>query len=177
MDTTRRAGHASLVGRLPGVGLGTEDTHGRGAWANEPDRSVFAGLGEVRILRQKAVAGMDGVGGGTAGDVEDEIAAKVRFRGWRGTEAVSFIGFEDVRSGAIGVGIDGNGRNAQLAAGAQNTKGDLATIGDEDFAKHKETGYRVQGSAYSRSLGAGSGERGGMDKSKSPRGGEGLAGR
>jgi hypothetical protein len=53
-----------------------------------------------------------------------------------------------VGSGAVGVGVDGDGGNAQLAAGAQDTEGDFAPVGDKDFAEHRKTGYSVQGTGY-----------------------------
>ena len=90
---------------------------------------------------------MDGIGSRASSDVEDKIAAQIRFDGGRGPQAVRLIGLDHVRGGAIRVGIDSNGGNAQLAAGAQDAKGDFATVGDEDFAKHK---VRVQGTAGAR---------------------------
>jgi len=44
---------------------------------------------------------------GAPGDVEDEIAAQIRFVGRRQAEAVCFVRLEDVGSGAVGVGVDG----------------------------------------------------------------------
>ena len=104
---------------------------------------------------------MDGVGVVAAGDIEDEVAAEIRFAGGSGAEAVSFIGLEDVEGRAIGVGIDGDRGDAKLAAGAQDAEGDFSTIGDENFAKHRKTGYSVQGTGYRAAgqLGAGVGSR------------------
>ena len=97
---------------------------------------------------------MDGVGAGATGDVEDQIAAQIRFGGRRGSEAVRFVGLENVGSGTIGVGVDGDGGNAQLTAGAQDAQGDFATVGDEDLygtPKDRVQAFRVQGTAEMKS--------------------------
>jgi hypothetical protein len=36
----------------------------------------------------------------------------------------------------VSVGIDRNGANAQLTAGANDANSDFASIGNQDFAKH-----------------------------------------
>lgn len=91
---------------------------------------------------------MDGAGSGATSDFEDKVATKVGFGGWSGPEPVGFIRFENVGCGAVSVGIDSDGRQAELAAGAQEAQSDFATIGDENFAKHRIQGYRVQGGGY-----------------------------
>ena len=69
------------------------------------------------------------------GDFEDAVAAEIGVDGGRGAEAVGFVGVEDVERGAIGVGVDGYGRDAELAAGPDEAEGDFAAIGDEDLAQ------------------------------------------
>ena len=109
---------------------------------------MFAGLGEIRVLGEEAVAGVNGVGMGASSDVEYQIAAQIRFGGRREAEAVRFIGLEHVGSGAVGVGVDGDGGNAQLVAGAQDAEGDFAPVSNKDFAEHRKTAYSVQRSGY-----------------------------
>jgi len=36
----------------------------------------------------------------------------------------------------VHLGVNGNGVDAQFLAGAQNAQGDLAAVGDQDFAQH-----------------------------------------
>ncbi len=55
------------------------------------------------IFGEESVAGVDGVGAGAARNVQEEVAAEVGFGGGRGTEAVGFVGGEDVETGAVGV--------------------------------------------------------------------------
>ncbi len=44
---------------------------------------------------------------------------------------------------AVGLGMDGDGGDAHLLAGAVNAKGDLATVGDEDFLEHRSRRYSM----------------------------------
>ena len=78
---------------------------------------------------------MNGVGAAVGGDFEDAVAAEVGVDGGRGAEAVGLVGVEDVEGGAVGVGVDGDGRDAELAAGPDEAEGDFAAIGDEDLAQ------------------------------------------
>ncbi len=99
------------------------------------DAGLVAGAGEVGVLGQKAVAGMDGVDlvllgqGDDAGDVEvgaDRLAGLA--------DAVGFVGLEAVQGEAVFVRIDGHGADAQLVGGAKDADGDLAAVGDQQLA-------------------------------------------
>ena len=46
---------------------------------------------------------------------------------------IGVVGLADVESTAIGVGVDDDGLDAHLAAGADHADGDLAAVGDQDF--------------------------------------------
>src|SRR5690606_4206091 len=55
----------------------------------------------------------------------------------RGADMHRLIGHLDVQRVAIGVGIDGNGGDAELLRRFDDPAGDLAAIGDEDFLEHQ----------------------------------------
>ena len=42
----------------------------------------------------------------------------------------------------VGLGVDGHGRDAELAAGADDAHGDLAAVGDEDLLEHRAEAYQ-----------------------------------
>jgi hypothetical protein len=42
---------------------------------------------------------------------------------------------QDVERGAVGVGVDGDGRNAEFATGADEAECDFAAVGDQDLAQ------------------------------------------
>ena len=132
-DAAGDSGHGGCVGGLAGAGLGAEGAHGGGGRADEDDAGALAGFGEGGVFGEEAVAGVDGVGACAAGDVEDEVAAEVALGGGRGAEPVGLVGHQDVERGAVGVGVDSNGGDAELAAGAEDSEGDLAAVGDQNF--------------------------------------------
>ena len=53
-----------------------------------------------------------------------------------GADADGLVGQLGVEGGAVGLGKDGHGGDAQLPAGADDPHGDLAPVGDEDLTKH-----------------------------------------
>ena len=64
-------------------GLRAHGADGRGRGADEDDAGVLAGGGEIGVLAEEAVAGMDGLGAVLAGGVEDAVDAQVAFGGGR----------------------------------------------------------------------------------------------
>ena len=63
---------------------------------------------------------MDRIRAGFARDVQNLVGAQVRFARRRRPDEICFIGVAHVQRIAIDIGIDGDGVNAQLAAGALN---------------------------------------------------------
>src|ERR1700690_85457 len=103
-----------------------------GVWrgADEGDVRGFADFGEIGVFGEEAVAGMDGVHVGDFGgadylrDVEIAFAAA----GW--ADANGFVGEADVEGVAVGLGIDGDGFDAEFTAGGEDAERDFAAIGD-----------------------------------------------
>ena len=52
------------------------------------------------------------------------------------TDADVVVGEAHVQRLAVGLGVDGDGLDAELAAGANDAQRDLAAIGDQDFLEH-----------------------------------------
>ena len=106
--------------------------------SDERDAGGLAGGGEIGILAEEAVAGVDGVGAVAAGGVQNAVDAQVAFGGGAGADVRRLIGHADVERGAVGVGVDGDAGDAHLAEGADDADGDLAAIGDQDLAEHAD---------------------------------------
>jgi hypothetical protein len=70
-------------------------------------------------------------GGDDPGDVE------VRFARRRRPDADVVVGESDVERLPVGVRVDGDGLESELAARPNDAERDLAAIGDEDFPKHE----------------------------------------
>ena len=116
--------------------LRTHRADGCGGGPDEDQPGVVAGGREIGILAEETVAGMDGFGAVAARGVEDAVDAQVALRGGRGTQVRRFVGHADVERGAVGVGVHRHGADAHLAQRAHHAHGDLAAIGDQDFAEH-----------------------------------------
>ena len=105
------------------------------ARADEVQSGLLAGAGEIGVLREEAVAGMDGIDfvlprqSDDAGDVE--IGAD-RLAGF--ADAIGFIGFEAMQGKAVFVRVNRHRADAQLRCGAENADGNLAAVGNEQLA-------------------------------------------
>ena len=106
-------------------------------WAHEREPLARADLGEVRVLGQEPVAGVDGVGAGTERGLHDvghmEVAAPRRGR----SDVHRLVGQADHGGVPVGGRVDGDDLDAELAAGPRDPDGDLAPVGDEQPADHR----------------------------------------
>ena len=76
---------------------------------------------------------MHGVGAGRARGVDQLVDAEVALGRRARPDVDGLIGVAHVPRAAIAVGIHGDRRDPELAAGADDAHGDLAAVGDEDF--------------------------------------------
>ena len=111
--------------------LQAEGAHLRGRRADEGDAGGLAGFGKARVLRQEAVARMDGVHIVLACGREDAVDVEITLRSGGRADAHRVIGHRDVARVAIGFGIDGDALQTQLAQGAQDAAGDSTAVGDQ----------------------------------------------
>ena len=92
---------------------------------------------------------MDGLGARGARGRDDLVLAEVTLGGGRGADRHRLVGLEHVQGLAVGLGEDGDGRDAHLAAGANDAHRDLTAIGDQDLRE----GGRHDGGDDSRPAG------------------------
>src|SRR5262249_50860428 len=92
----------------------------------------LAGRCEARVLGQESVAGVNRIRVRFARGIENGGNREVALsrRSW--AEANRVVGKKYVRRMRVRVRIDGHRWNPQLTAGANDTDGNLAAIGDED---------------------------------------------
>ena len=93
-------------------------------------------LGEVGVLGQEAVAGMDGLGVRGFRGRQHLGRVEVGFAGGSGADQHGLVGLAHVQGVGVGLGMDGDGAQAHAAGGAEHAAGDLATIGDQDGFEH-----------------------------------------
>ena len=118
--------------------------------ADEDDAGLLQRGGESRAFGEKAIAGMDRLGAGLLAGGDDLLDGKVGFGRGRRPDRDRLVGHLDVQRVLVGFRIDRDGRNPQPPRGLDDPAGDLAAIGDQDFAEHRPP---VEGSAGERPRG------------------------
>ncbi len=103
---------------------------------DELDVAGLADLRQVGALRQEAVAGVDGVGTGDLGGADDGRNVQIAVEASGRADADVLVGEPDVQRVLVGLGVDGHGLDAQLAARADHAQGDLSAVGDQHFVEH-----------------------------------------
>ena len=92
----------------------------------------FQRCGELRILREESVAGVNRLGAGSAGrshhGVDVEVALARRGR----SDVDRDVGLGDVARACVGVAEHGNRPDTHCAQRANHPHGDLATVGDQN---------------------------------------------
>ena len=105
-----------------------------GARADPHQSGVDDLLRKGAVLGEEAVARVHGVRPGLLGNLDELVLQQIGVARCAPTQRIGLVGDLDVEGVPVGLGIDGDGPDAVVLAGAGDTDGDLATIGDEDFA-------------------------------------------
>jgi hypothetical protein len=132
----RDGGKARGLHELPRLGLVAHLADHVGGRADEGEARGDDRLGELRVLGEESVSGMDRLGVGHLGGGEDARDRPVARRRRRRADAHRLVGEPHVERLAIGLGEHGDGLDLELAAGAQDAKRDLPAVGDEDLSEH-----------------------------------------
>jgi hypothetical protein len=127
--------HAPLGGRLVAHG-----GDGVGRWADEDEPCLGAGTRKVGILRQKAVARMDGVGAEALGGGDDRGGVQVARARFRWPDAGGNVGGAHVQGVGVDIGIDRGRAEAHGFRRAHDPARDLAAVGNEDGAERCHAG-------------------------------------
>src|SRR5215469_130325 len=124
------------------------------ARADKGQTRALACLGEVTILGEEAVAGMDRVGTEGGCSAQNRRDVEVAVFGGRRADTDRFIGHSYVECVFVGGGIDRDRRNTELAASADNTNCNRSPISDEQLLEHpsapgQATSKIISGCPYS----------------------------
>ena len=125
----RDGGDAGALGGGAGAHLVPQGVHGLGAGAHPGDAGGSDGAGEVGVLGEEAVAGVDGVGASGPGKVEDGVGVGV---GGALGQGVGLVGELGGRAHEVLGGVRQDRGPSQVPDGADDSQGDLAAVGDED---------------------------------------------
>ena len=111
------AGQDGDFGLLHGLARGgffAHEARDLGRRADELDVGGAADLGEVGVLAEQAVAGMDGVDIGDLGGGDDGGDVEVALGGARRADADGLVGKLDVQAVPVRLAVDGDGADAHL---------------------------------------------------------------
>ena len=89
---------------------------------------------------------MDGVGAGDFGGADHRRHVQVAVGAARRADADVLVGEPDVQRVLVGLGIDGDGLDAELAAGEDDAHRDFAAVRDQDFLEHVSYLVRIANS-------------------------------
>ena len=130
-------GHAGRLGRGDRARLVAGELEHLLGRADERDAGDLAGLGQVGVLRQEAVAGIDRVGAGFDGGVDDRL--RVEIGADRVSDLADLVGLVSayaVLRSAILDREDGDSSRAELVGGTERTDRDLTAICHENLLEH-----------------------------------------
>ncbi len=122
--------HSDVLHRLAGGGLVAHEPDLLRGRSDEVDVGRDARLGELRVLGEETVAGMDGVGAGDLGGGDDARDVEVGLARRSGPDADVVVGEAHVERFAIRFGVHGHRLDAELATGANHTEGNFSAISD-----------------------------------------------
>ena len=142
---TGHRGHAGGLHRVARRRLVPHHADVLRARADELDAVVGADVDKGGVLREETVTRVDGVGPTGDGGRDDVRDREVRLGGRRVADADGLVGELDVEAVLVGGGVDRDGGEAELLAGADDADGDLAAVGDEDLEKEGKEQKRGRG--------------------------------
>jgi hypothetical protein len=123
--------HSGGGHRPPGLDLGAHARDDGRRGADEHEAVLRARRRERRVLRKKAVAGMDGGGGRGAGGADQRGDREVALPRGRGTDEHGTIGGERVRRMPVGLRVDRHRLDAALTAGTDDAQGYFTPVSDQ----------------------------------------------
>ncbi len=126
--------HTGLDRDAPRAGLVAEGAHGLGLGADEGDAVGDAGIDEIGVFAEQAIAGMDRIGTAFLRHANDLVDAEIGGdRPHAFADAIGFVRLEAVQAELVLFGENGDGTFAHLVGGAHDANGDLAPVGNQDF--------------------------------------------
>ncbi len=94
-------------------------------------------LGETRILREEAVAGMNRGGTAALRGIENRLTVQVARRSFGRTDEDRAVRPAHVQRVAIGFGKDGDRFDAEATATLDHSNRDLSAVRDKDTSQHR----------------------------------------
>jgi hypothetical protein len=121
------------TGRLHGAprcGLVAHVPDDAGRRADEDHPAPRTDLGQLGVLGEEAVAGVQGMTSGGDRQVHEPVGVEIPPPDGVRADVVGLVRLFDVQGMTVGVRIDRHGLDPHLGAGPHDTHGDLAAVGD-----------------------------------------------
>ncbi len=125
--------HARGGHHLLGLDLGAHRRHRGDRRADPRQTGVQHGRGEIRVLREESVAGVDGVGTRRTGRRDQLLCVQVAVAA---LQTYPRIRLGDMRRAGIRVGVHGDGADPETTARGEHPARDLAAVGDQHSCHH-----------------------------------------
>src|SRR5262245_41741117 len=106
--------------------------------ADEDKTSIADGAGKPGTFGEEAIAGMDRLGAGLLGGIDNLFTGEIAFAGRRRADVAGFVGQSDMKRLSIRLGVYGDRRDPQVPAGTDQPHSNLTTVCYQNFAKHKK---------------------------------------
>ena len=136
-NTTWKNWNARFLHGRAGMLLKAHGAHYIRLWTNKFDAAGFAHLDEISVFAKEPISRMDGVHIGDFRSTDHTGNIQVTASTFCGTNTNRFIGKPHVQTVAICLRIHRHSFNAQFLRRANNTQGDLSTIGNQNLSKHR----------------------------------------
>ena len=116
--------------------------------ADEDDAGLGAGLGEVGVLGEESVAGVNRLGARLLRRLDDLGDVEVAFRRHGGADQERLVGLADVRGVAVDLRVDGDRADPHLLQRARDADRDLAAVCDQNLLEHHCSWPFIGGAVY-----------------------------
>ncbi|MCY1363691.1 hypothetical protein D9M69_504660 [compost metagenome] len=129
-------GHAGGFHQGLGGGLAAHGVDGGGRRAEEDQAGIGNGAGEAGVLREEAIAGVDGLGAAGLGGGDQLVHQQVAFCRLGAAEVHGDIGFAHMAGVAVDGAMHGHSTDTEGLGGAHDAAGDFTAVGDQQGGDH-----------------------------------------
>ena len=131
-----RGWHIGFLSQCPADSFVLQRIHGAGVRSDKADVAALAHIGEVRILGQEPIAGVNGIHVRDLGCTHYPINPQIALAGGGFADADGLVGQLDVHRVGIRFRVDRYRADVKLLAGADDANGDFPAVRNQDFLKH-----------------------------------------
>ena len=141
----RHHGNIAFPRHFPCTVLVPQQLHRFRRRADEVDLAAAADLVEVGVLRQKPVAGMNGLDVPHLRCTDYLIDLQIALNRLRRSNAVGFVSQFQIGAASVGLAVNGHRLDTQFPAGTDDPQGDLPPVRYQDSLVHRQICRELNG--------------------------------